>query len=227
MLVGSGFELVIFDCDGVLVDSEPIINRAHAQVLGECGYRIAPDGLVERFCGMPDAEMLEIIERELGRSLPVDYGSRVAALVDAYCEKALVTFAGLHEALDGLEVPACVASSGTPERIRKSLGLVGLLDRFEPHIFSAVMVAKGKPAPDLFLYSATKMGVNPARCVVIEDSVAGVRAAIAADMAVIGFCGGGHCTSNHGAVLRRYGASVVISDMRHLLASIACGPFNR
>lgn len=218
---GSHFDLVIFDCDGVLVDSEPILNRAHAAILGECGYRIARDELNERFCGMSDAEMLDVIEREWGRCLPADYAARVAALADGHCEEFLAAIPGVEAALADLPARACVASSGTPERIRKSLGIVGLLDRFEPHVFSAVMVERGKPAPDLFLHAARTMGIAPSRCVVVEDSIAGVRAAVAAQMPVIGFCGGGHCPPHHAEVLMRHGAAIAISDMADLLLSIA------
>jgi HAD superfamily hydrolase (TIGR01509 family) len=214
------FDLVMFDCDGVLVDSEPIINRAHAEVLSECGYRITPETLLERFCGTSDAEMLGIIESEWGRCLPAHYEARIAEIVDAHCETALAAFPGIHEVLDGLDLPACVVSSGTLRRIRKSLSIVGLLDRFEPHIFSAEMVTRGKPSPELFLYSAFHMGVDTSRCLVIEDSAAGVQGAVSANMTVIGFCGGGHCSPGHGQFLSRHGASAVISHFEELLSSI-------
>ena len=123
---------------------------------------------------------------------------------------------GIHEALDRIPARVCVASSSTPERIRKSLGIVGLLDRFEPNIFSAVMVARGKPAPDLFLFAAREMNADPARVIVIEDSVPGVRAAVSANMAVIGVCGGSHCPAGHGETLRRNGAATIIADFRDL-----------
>jgi beta-phosphoglucomutase-like phosphatase (HAD superfamily) len=154
-------ELVIFDCDGVLVDSEPIINRAHAAVLNELGFTISPETLVERFCGMPDAEMLAITEREHGRALPADYDARVAALIDNISATELIAIPGIYDVLDRLDLAFCVASSGVPWRIRHSLTTVGLLSRFEPHIFSATMVARGKPAPDLFLHAARSMGIDP------------------------------------------------------------------
>src|SRR3954471_19406622 len=216
----TGPDLVIFDCDGVLVDSEPIFNRAHAAILSECGYETTPERVGERFCGISDAEMLAAIEREWGRELPPDYRERVAALTDASCATELTSFPGLVEALDRIPARICVASSSTPERIRKSLGIVGLLDRFEPNIFSAVMVARGKPAPDLFLFAAREMNADPARVVVVEDSVPGVRAAVSAGMAVIGFCGGTHCPAGHDDILRRNGAMSVIADFRDLPATI-------
>ena len=148
-------DLVIFDCDGVLVDSEPIFNRAHADILSQCGYRITPESVGDRFCGISDAEMLAAIEREWGRRLPADYRERVAAMTDASCAAELTTFPGIREALDRIPARICVASSSTPGRIRKSLAIVGLLDRFEPNIFSAVMVARGNRAP---IFSCSRRG---------------------------------------------------------------------
>jgi HAD superfamily hydrolase (TIGR01509 family) len=219
--VASGIDLVIFDCDGVLVDSEPIFNRAHAEILTQCGYRTTPRIIGERFCGISDAEMLAAIEREWGRRLPADYRERVRTLADAACEARLTALPGIHETLDLVTAPICVASSSTPERVRKSLGLTGLLERFEPNIFSASMVPRGKPAPDLFLLAARTMQTDPTRVVVVEDSVPGVRAAVAAEMSVIGFCGGSHCPPGHGETLGRNGAAPTIADFRDLLPALA------
>ena len=115
-MIASRFDLVIFDCDGVLVDSEPIINRAHAQVLTACGYPITEDELLERFCGMSDAEMLGIIEHEWGRRLPPSYAERVGAMIEDGFGQSLVAIAGVAEALDSLRLPVCVASSSVPDR---------------------------------------------------------------------------------------------------------------
>jgi phosphoglycolate phosphatase len=124
------FELVIFDCDGVLVDSEPTINRAHAQVLTECGYPITEQKLVERFCGMSDPEMIDIIEREWGRALPVSYAERVGEMIDDGFRQSLTSVEGVAEVLDWLQRPVCVASSSAPEQIRRKLELTGLLEYF-------------------------------------------------------------------------------------------------
>ena len=140
----TAVDLVIFDCDGVLVDSEPIFSRAHAEILSQYGYETTPETVGERFCGISDAEMLAAIEREWGKALPPDYHNRVAVLADASCAAMLNTFPGIHETLDLVTAPICVASSSTPKRIRKSLALTGLLDRFDPCIFSAVMVVARK-----------------------------------------------------------------------------------
>ena len=212
--------LVIFDCDGVLVDSERIINHAHAETLRQHGYAVTAEVLAERFTGVSDADMLSTIAREHGIPTPDDYELRVNSLIDLRCETDLRTTPGTHEALAALDMPVCVASSGIPSRIRTSLRIVGLLDRFEPHLFSATMVARGKPAPDLFLHAASSMGIHPGRCLVVEDSVAGVQAAIAAGMTAIGFCGGKHCRPDHADRLRQQGAISAISDMGDLLPLI-------
>jgi HAD superfamily hydrolase (TIGR01509 family) len=220
-MTATRFALVIFDCDGVLIDSEPIANRVHAQMLAACGYAVGEEALQDRFCGISDAEMLATIEREWGRALPDDYAERIAgALAQEYC-CSLEPIAGIHEVLSALTLPVCVASSGTPERIRLGLETVGLLGNFAPHLFSASMVRRGKPAPDLFLYAAARMGAAPERCLVIEDSPAGVEAARAAGMTAIGFCGGGHCRPGHGERLAACGAALVIAKLSELVSTIA------
>jgi HAD superfamily hydrolase (TIGR01509 family) len=213
-------DLIIFDCDGVLVDSEPIINRAHAETLRRHGYAVTAEILAERFTGFSDADMLSTIAREQGIPMPSDYEVCVNTLIDAYSETDLFVMPGTRDLLATLDMPICVASSGIPKRIRTSLRIVGLLDRFEPHLFSATMVARGKPAPDLFLHAARSMGTAPARCLVVEDSVAGVQAAISAGMTAIGFCGGKHCLPKHRDLLRQHGAIRTISDMGDLLPLI-------
>ena len=211
---------VIFDCDGVLVDSEPIINHAHASVLTACGYSITEQDLVERFCGMSDREMLEIIECEWGRTLPAAYAERVGAVIAAGFRQSLAAIEGVAEVLDALSLPICVASSSTLEQIRGKLQLTGLLQRFGENLFSATMVARGKPAPDLFLHAAQQLAVAPDCCLVIEDSPAGIEAARAAGMTVIGFSGGSHCGPEHGAHLQERGAALVIDDMRQLATTM-------
>ena len=219
-MIASRFELVIFDCDGVLVDSEPIINQAHAHVLTAWGYPITEQNLVERFCGMSDREMLEIIEREWGRVLPTSYAEHVGLMIEAGFRQSLVPIEGIAEALDSLTLPICVASSSSLEQIRKKLEITGLLGRFGEHLFSATMVARGKPAPDLFLYAAQQLAKAPDRCLVIEDSPAGIEAARGAGMIAIGFCGGSHCGPEHGARLRGHGAALVVDDMHELVTAI-------
>ena len=221
-MIASRFELVIFDCDGVLVDSEPIINRAHAELLTTCGYPITEHDLVERFCGMSDTEMLAIIERDWGRALPLSYAKCVGVMIEKGFSQSLAAIEGVAEALDALRLPICVASSSAPEQIRRKLELTGLLDRFgQNNLFSAAMVARGKPAPDLFLYAAQRLGAQPSRCLVVEDSPAGIEAVCAAGMTAIGFCGGSHCGPEHGSRLQACGAALVIDDMHELVTGMS------
>ena len=220
-MIAGRFELVIFDCDGVLVDSEPIINRAHVEVLTACGYPITEKVLVERFCGMSDPDMLEIIEREWGRAVPTSYPEHVGSMIEAGFHQSLSPIEGVGEALDSLTLPICVASSSNLEQIRQKLEITGLLGRFDEHLFSATMVARGKPAPDLFLYAAQHLMTAPDRCLIIEDSPAGIDAALAAGITAIGFAGGSHCGPEHAVRLQRHGAALVMDHMLELATTIA------
>jgi HAD superfamily hydrolase (TIGR01509 family) len=210
------FDLIIFDCDGVLVDSEVISCRAHAATLTRHGYPITADQVLDRFLGVSDREARMIVEAELGRSLPDDFEAQMkqAALQRYADDLRLVPYVG--EAIAAINVPKCVASSGTPEKIQHGLECAGLYDLLAPHIFSASQVKRGKPAPDLFLFAAGQMKASPARCVVIEDSVPGITGARTAGMTVLGFHGGSHCRPGHADTLRAAGASAVFDDMREL-----------
>jgi HAD superfamily hydrolase (TIGR01509 family) len=210
------FDLVIFDCDGVLVDSEIISCRAHAATLTRHGYPITEDQVFDRFLGRSMRQATLEVEAELGRSLPDDFHTQVYAEIFREFATSLEATPHIIEALAAITLPVCVASSGPPEKISASLNRVGLYDRFAPHIFSAVQVQHGKPAPDLFLFAAEQMGVSPARCLVIEDSVSGIAAALAAGMAVLGYHGGSHCRPGHADTLRAAGAAVTFDDMREL-----------
>jgi HAD superfamily hydrolase (TIGR01509 family) len=204
-------ELVIFDCDGVLVDSERISVRIDAVVLAELGWPLTEAEVVERFMGRTEEYMLSEIEAQLGRALGDDWDSRFRHLYREAFEAELGPVDGVVEALDRIAATTCVASSGSHEKIRYSLGLAGLYERFEGRIFSASEVANGKPAPDLFLHAAERMGVEPAACAVVEDSRYGVEAARAAGMRAFGYAGG--LTPRH----RLEGpGTVVFDDMREL-----------
>jgi HAD superfamily hydrolase (TIGR01509 family) len=217
----SSVELVIFDCDGVLVDSEVISCRAHADVLTRHGYPIDAGQVFHRFLGRSTRQANLEIEAELGRSLPEAYHRELQDELFRSFEADLQAVPHIHEALDAIVHPACVASSGSQQRMRVSLGRSGLYDRFAPNIFSAAQVTHGKPAPDLFLFAASEMKAPPGRCLVIEDSAAGVTGAVAAGMVVFGFCGGSHCRPDHSETLRAAGADLTFSDMRQLPALIA------
>ncbi|HLL07250.1 MAG TPA: HAD family hydrolase [Nocardioidaceae bacterium] len=183
-------ELVIYDCDGVLVDSERISVRIDAIVLAELGWPISEAEVVERFVGRSQASMVAEVEAHLGRPLPVDWDAENGPQYRAAFEAELRPVDGILEALDAISIPGCVASSSDHERLRFTLGLVGLYERFAGRIFSATDVARGKPEPDLFLYAAAQCGVEPAHCVVVEDSRWGVQAARAAGMRAVGYAGG-------------------------------------
>ncbi|MEA2818905.1 MAG: hypothetical protein QOJ86_909 [Bradyrhizobium sp.] len=214
-------DLIIFDCDGVLVDSEVISCRAHAATLTRHGYPITADQVLDRFLGVSDREARMIVEAELGRSLPDDFEAQMkqAALQRYTDDLRLVPYVG--EAIAAINLPKCVASSGTPEKIRHGLTCAGLYGLVAPHIFSASQVKRGKPAPDLFLFAAGQMKASPARCVVIEDSVPGVTGALAAGMTALGFHGGSHCRPGHADTLRAAGAAATFDDMRELAGLIA------
>ena len=210
------FDLVIFDCDGVLVDSEALACVVHAEVLTAHGYTISAEQVHDRFLGRSSREARFEVETEMGRVLPDEYTVQLKATIDRVFGEQLAPVPGIAEALAKLSLPVCVASSGTPTRIVSSLTTTGLIERFAPHLFSASQVKKGKPAPDLFLFAASEMGVNPSRCVVIEDSVPGVIGAKAAGMTVLGFHGGAHCGPGTATALKAAGADATFDDMRLL-----------
>jgi len=212
----ENLDLVIFDCDGVLVDSEVISCQAHAEVLSLCGYPITAAQVFDRFLGRSLKQAKVEVEAELGRSLPDDFNAQLQDRLFGAFARDLQVVRGIPEALDAIDRPVCVASSGSHQRMRVSLGATGLYDRLAPHIFSASQVENGKPAPDLFLFAAAQMKARPAACVVIEDSLAGIRGAVAAGMSVLGFHGGSHCRPGHADSLRAAGATLVFDDMRRL-----------
>jgi HAD superfamily hydrolase (TIGR01509 family) len=215
-ILNAKVDLVIFDCDGVLVDSELISCRAHSQMLTRHGYPITADQVLDRFLGVSDREARLIVEAELGRSLPGDFEAQVKQATLKFYEGDLRAISNVGEAIAAINLKKCVASSGTPEKIRHGLTCTGLHELLAPHIFSATQVKRGKPAPDLFLYAADRMRVPPERCLVIEDSIPGITGALAAGMIVLGFHGGSHCRPGYGDTLRAAGTTVTFDDMRQL-----------
>lgn len=215
-------DLVIFDCDGVLVDSEIISCRCTADVLSELGFGIGEDVIRQRYVGISDRSMAARIEADWGRALPSSFRREVLSRTLRAFDSELRAIGDIAQALDAISPPRCVASSGTPERIRHALSVTGLLDRLAPHLFSAAMVEHGKPAPDLFLFAAAEMQVAPWRCVVIEDSIAGVEAGKAAGMRVFGFTGGSHVDpALHAPRLLDSGADLTFQRMRDLPGLLA------
>ncbi|MCK1823676.1 HAD family hydrolase [Streptomyces sp. XM83C] len=185
------YELVIFDNDGVLVDSEPISNRHLAAYLTEVGHPTTYEESIRDYMGSAMHRVHELVWERSGRRLPEDFDNVFHARVFAAFERELKPVAGVEDVLAKLTaagVPYCLASSGSHERIRVGHRVAGLERWFDDgRIFSSQDVGRGKPAPDLFLYAAEKMGVAPERCVVVEDSPLGVQAAVAAGMDVLGF----------------------------------------
>jgi len=215
-------DLVIFDMDGVLVDSEIIAARIATRALNQAGYQTDETDVLTRFLGISNVSMLKIVERDSGIRLTDAFLVDLRRDLLAAYEGELQAIPGVDAALGSLTARRCVASSSNPDRIGRSLELTGLSGHFGTDIFSATMVENGKPAPDLFLYAATQMGADPARCVVIEDSEAGVTGAKAAGMAVLGFTGGSHVTHHtHAPKLSVAGADRVFDDMSALLGLIA------
>lgn len=183
-------DLVIFDCDGTLVDSEVLSIKVDQRVLADHGWHLSQEEIVTRFMGRTSTHFTWELESFLGRALPPNWELKYQQWYADAFEQELMPIAGVENALSRILLPTCVASNSSHARLEKTLGLTGLLPRFSGRIFSAEDVRDGKPAPDLFLHAAQTMGVPPGRCLVIEDSRFGVQAARAAGMRVIGYAGG-------------------------------------
>lgn len=205
------FDLVIFDCDGVLVDSERITNTIFAEMLNELGLSFTLEDMFNTFMGNSMKRCLEIVQDMLLSPVPdnlvLEYQKRTAQAFTT----SLQPINGIHDVIKNLEIPYCVASSGEHEKMQITLGTTGLLPYFSGKIFSVTEVERGKPYPDIFLYAAKKMGFNPEKCVVIEDSPTGVKAGVAAGMTVLGYA-----SIMKPQKLLEAGASIVFDDMRKL-----------
>lgn len=188
----SEFDLVIFDCDGVLIDSEIISARMLVTELARLGLAIDLPYVERNFLGRSYPVVMETIRREFGLDLPPDFEARYREALLAAFQTELKIVPHVQEVLAGIGLPFCVATSSSPRRVGISLALVGLAPLIGDRVFTSTMVAKGKPAPDLFLYAAAQMGADPARTLVIEDSLTGIRAGLAAGMTVWRFVGGSH-----------------------------------
>lgn len=210
-------ELVIFDCDGVLVDSELISNQSDLDLLSKLGIELELEDYMRRYVGKSARDTVLGIQAQTGQRLPENFLELKQAHVLNAFTRGLEPIPGIVTALEALPYPRCVASSSTPERIRFALCQTGLIGHFEETaIFSATMVTRGKPAPDLFLLAATRMNADPTHCVVIEDSLAGVQGAVAAGMTAFGFTGGSHIRDGHAGHLLEAGAAHVLNDMPSL-----------
>ena len=204
-------QLVIFDCDGVLVDSEPIANRTLGQMLRELGLDLTQEDIFQNFVGYSLPHCMRVIEGMLDKPPPENFLRDLQARTFAAFKTELRAMPGIEETLDRLELPFCVASSGDHEKMNTTLGLTGLLPRFAGRIFSVTQVARGKPAPDVYLFAARQLGAEPSSCLVVEDTPPGVQAGVAAGMTVFGFCA--HTPQ---ATLKAAGAHRTFDDMRAL-----------
>lgn len=216
--MATPFDLVIFDCDGVLVDSEPIANRVDAEQMASLGLDLSPEEVMRHFLGRTKEGCVALAAELLGRDLPDGFvESWDAALMDAL-GREVKAIDGVEEVIRQLEVSYCAASNSDPERLQLSLRASGLFSLFDGRVFSAAEVARPKPAPDLFLHAARSMGARPGRCVVIEDTPTGVRAATAAGMTVLGYAGEAHADRE---ALAQEGA--IVFDSMGMLPSLLGG----
>jgi HAD superfamily hydrolase (TIGR01509 family) len=214
--------LIVFDCDGVLIDSEIISARVDCEILREFGYEITPEELAHRFAGFATKRIFELIGEEIGRPIPEATVKRAEAETDRRLGEEVHPIAGVQQMLDALDGPRCVCSNSRSERLKISLAKAGLWDRFRPYVFSAhdVGEGRGKPAPDVFLHAAQVFEVPPAAAIVVEDSVAGVTGAVAAGMRVIGFTGASHSWPGHGDALIDAGALTVVRRLADVPATV-------
>lgn len=206
-------DLVIYDCDGTLIDTETLygeVSLAACHELGLTNWTL--DHYGDSIVGIPWSEGIKIIEAAHGRPLPADFEQRIEDAVALRLESELRALPGVREAVMAIGGRRCVASSTSLTPLRRNLAITGLIELFDPHIFSASQVARGKPHPDVFLHAAASMAVAPDACLVIEDSVPGVRAALAAGMRVVGFTGVAHDKARSARRLAEAGAVAVIDD---------------
>ncbi|MCH9656578.1 MAG: HAD-IA family hydrolase [Planctomycetes bacterium] len=178
---------VIFDCDGVLVDSETLGNRVLAEMITEVGFPLSPEQAVQQFKGGKLADCLAVVEDQMGKKLPDDFATQVRAQMSDVFQSELQAILGVREALASIPVSKCVASNGPEEKMAQTLKITDLMHFFEGRIYSAYTLGVWKPEPDLYLYAAAQMGVHPEECVVVEDSHLGVQAAVAAGIPVLGY----------------------------------------
>jgi HAD superfamily hydrolase (TIGR01509 family) len=212
--------LLIFDCDGVLVDSEVIAHDTLGELMAELGRPMAADAMIREFAGKSLADTIATAERLLGRPIPADVGRKFGERLLERFRRHLEPIPGVRDAILALPYRRCVASSSSPERLHLSLAVTGLAPLFGKRVFSAVQVTHGKPAPDLYLLAARTLGEAPENCIVVEDTTLGVMAARAAGMRVIGFCGAAHATPDLAGQLRHAGAEIVIRSMHELPAVV-------
>ncbi|MGB1237454.1 MAG: HAD family hydrolase [Pseudomonadales bacterium] len=213
----SDYKLVIFDCDGVLVDSEIISCAAEAEAYTAIGYPISTQEMARRFTGCAAPDVDRALSAEIGREQPPSFRQAIKRKVLHKYRTELQPITGAAQLLDALPLPKCVASSAAPAKLALGLVETKLYERLYPYIYSTALVARSKPAPDIFRYAAAQMQVAPEHCLVVEDSVAGVTAARSAGMRCLGFSGGSHCSDEHGEQLLAAGAFAVVKHLAQVL----------
>lgn len=219
------YDLIIFDCDGVLIDSEWLANQVEVEELGRLGYSIPLEEYLDIALGRTNDEVTERLLALYDFRLPDDHWKKVRQWLEKEFVAGLVAIPGAKEVVANLTVPSCVASSSDSARLRLTLGITGFLPHLEGRIFGRECVAKGKPEPDIFLHAASQMDVPPSRCLVIEDSIHGIHAARAAEMEVWAFCGGRHYSPQRKQLLADSGASLIFDDMEGLREQIKAGTY--
>jgi HAD superfamily hydrolase (TIGR01509 family) len=218
-------KLVIFDCDGVLINSEEICVNSEIEFLSNAGFQIAKRAYMEAFMGLSQddwrVKLGTAVQERIGHPLPENFFESLHTFIMQRFESELRSISGVRRAVSNLETLCCVASSAPLPELQWKLEHAGIADLFAPNIFSAGMVDRGKPAPELFLHAAATLEIEPRRCVVVEDSANGVVAGKAAGMKVIGFTGGDHCLPDQEAILIDSGAHVVIDVFANLGSTIS------
>lgn len=217
--------LIIFDCDGVLVESEAIIVTAELDLLDAAGLKLERTAYMRKFMGTPYETWKERVSAAIlaatGTGPAPGLFERMLSVVEERLRSELVAVDGARVAIEAIDAKVCVASSSSPTALEWKLHHTGLMDLFDPHFFSSALVANGKPAPDLFLLAAQRMSAEPSECIVVEDSSNGVIAANRAGMKAVGFVGGGHCTPEHGQALLDDGADLLVSSYAGLKTALA------
>ncbi len=214
--------LIIFDCDGVLVDSEIIASEVNLELIKDLGLDLTLDELSQRYSGLTAVNIFAQVAEELKRPLPEDLAERSDKMLDEALRQSLQAVAGVHEMLDAMDDARCICSNSTTPRLAQNLKLTNLYDRFHPHIYSALEVRQflPKPSPDVFLHAAETLGATPAESIVIEDSSHGVEGAVAAGMRVIGFVGASHSYAGHSEKLMDAGAETTVSSLSDVPATV-------
>ena len=215
-------ELVIFDCDGTVMDSELMMAEVEVEALAEFGMEMTATEFNTRFAGTSSEKVKEVVEEELGRALPDDHISKVKQKMNDRLWREVKAVPGIMEVLDGFDQPRCICSNAGMDKLKIELSRGELWDRFRPYVFSArdLENVAPKPRPDIFLHAAKEFNVEPSACIVIEDSITGVTGAKAAGMRVIGFTGASHTYPGHSDDLTNAGAETVIKRLKDIPALI-------